>query len=76
MTHYRIPEMTESLVGKASNYFDSEMAETIFYRKDFARIFHTEWKLKSEKFLEKKLRAKYFAENFLSGYQALYLRFN
>ena len=41
MTHYRIPEMTESLVGKASNCFDSE------------------------------LRAKYFAEDFLSGNQAL-----
>ena len=25
MTHYRIPEMTESLVGKASNCFDSEL---------------------------------------------------
>ena len=29
MTHYRIPEMTESLVGKASNCFDSELASIV-----------------------------------------------
>ena len=48
MTHYRIAEMTESLVGKASNCFYSALAKTIFFRKDFAKIFHTEWKLKSQ----------------------------
>ena len=33
MMHYRIPEMTESLVGKASNCFDLEMALTISSEK-------------------------------------------
>ena len=49
MMHYRIPEVTESLLGKASNCFDSELAWTILFRTDFARMFDTEWILKSEK---------------------------
>ena len=33
MKHYRIPEMPESLVGKASNCFDLELALTISSEK-------------------------------------------
>ena len=57
---YRIPAMTESRVASASNCSDSELALTIFFRKDFARIFHTEWKLKSEKISREKTSREIF----------------
>ena len=64
MTHYRIPEMTETLVGKASNCFGSELAYTIFFRKDFARIFQTKWKLKSEEISREKTSREIFRLQF------------
>ena len=53
MTHYRIPEMTESLVGKASNCFDSESAYRLVQIAS-EQIFDKEWKSKSEKISREK----------------------
>ena len=37
LTHCQTPEMTESLVGKESNCFDSELAEDNFLQKRFCK---------------------------------------